>query len=254
MQLNSSTMFNAGYLRRPEVQTSYSTGQGGKYKPGSYVWGDKLDIGRTAKIYNPYTFQEEDTELRSVGKDNLKNFQQQSFITNNNISIAQRGENGGVRASFTHVYNKGQYENNKLNKMTYSVSGDMTAGKFKFEGGLNYNKRYYPNMGATGYGGGGILYNLTVWSGTEYDIRDYKNYWVTPNEKQNWMDASWYDNPYFIANEIVHSGDYNILNGYLNTEFKSNDWLTITARLGSDVYSQLDQYQNPIGAVGDGTG
>ncbi|GAA4180040.1 SusC/RagA family TonB-linked outer membrane protein [Sphingobacterium ginsenosidimutans] len=250
VQLNSSTMFNAGYLRRPEVQTSYSTGQGGKYKPGSYVWGDKLDIGRTAKIYNPYTFQEEDTELRSVGKDNLKNFQQQSFITNNNISIAQRGENGGVRASFTHVYNKGQYENNKLNKMTYSVSGDMTAGKFKFEGGLNYNKRYYPNMGATGYGGGGILYNLTVWSGTEYDIRDYKNYWVTPNEKQNWMDASWYDNPYFIANEIVHSGDYNILNGYLNTEFKSNDWLTITARLGSDVYSQLDQYQNPIGAVG----
>ncbi|MFU1856543.1 SusC/RagA family TonB-linked outer membrane protein [Sphingobacterium sp. NGMCC 1.201703] len=250
VQINSSTMFNAGYLRRPEVQTSYSTGQGGKYQPGSYVWGDKLDIGRTAKIYNPYTYQTEDTELRSIGKDNLKNFQQQSFITNNNISISQRGENGGVRASFTHVYNKGQYENNKLNKMTYAVSGDMTAGKFKFEGGLNYNKRYYPNMGATGYGGGGILYNLTVWSGTEYDIRDYKNYWVTPHEKQNWMDASWYDNPYFIANEIVHSNDYNILNGYLNTEFKANDWLTINARLGSDMYSQLDQYRNPIGAVG----
>ena len=250
VQLNSSTMFDAGYLARPEVQSSYSSGQGGKYQAGSYVWGDKLDIGRTAKMYNPYTHLIEETELKSIGKDNLKNFQQQSFITNNNISISQRGENGGVRASFTHVYNRGQYENNKLNKMTYAVSGDMTAGKFKFEGGLNYNKRYYPNMGATGYGGGGILYNLTVWSGTEYDIRDYKNYWVTPDEKQNWMDASWYDNPYFIVNEIRHANDYNILNGYLNTEFKSTDWLTINARLGSDVYSQLDQWQNPIGAVG----
>lgn len=250
VQLNSSTMFDAGYLARPEVQTSYSSGQGGKYQAGSYVWGDKLDIGRTAKMYNPFSHLVEETALRSIGKDNLKNFQQQSFITNNNISISQRGENGGVRASFTHVYNRGQYENNKLNKMTYAVSGDMTAGKFKFEGGLNYNKRYYPNMGATGYGGGGILYNLTVWSGTEYDIRDYKNYWVTPDEKQNWMDASWYDNPYFIANEIKHANDYNILNGYLNTEFKSTDWLTINARLGSDVYSQHDQWQNPIGAVG----
>ncbi len=250
VQLNSSTMFNAGYLVKPEVQSSYSSGQGGVYQPGSYVWGDKLDIGRTANIYNPYTFQKEEAELKSVGKDNLKNFQQQSLITNNNISISQRGESGGVRASLTHVFNKGQYENNKLNKVTYAVSGDMTAGKFKFEGGLNYNKRFYPNMGGSGYAGGGILYNLNVWSGTEYDIRDYKNYWVTPNEKQNWMDASWYDNPYFIVNEIVHSNDYSILNGYLNTEFKANDWLTVNARLGSDSYSQLDKYRNPIGAVG----
>lgn len=33
-------------------------------------------------------------------------------------------------------------------------------------------------MGGTGYGGNGYLYNLLVWSGTEFDIRDYKNYWV----------------------------------------------------------------------------
>src|SRR5690606_11231402 len=153
-----------------------STGQGGIYQAGSYVWGDKLDIGRTAMIHNPYTFEKEETLLVSKGKDNLKNFQRSSLITNNNISIAQRGENGGVRASLTHVFNQGQYENNKLSKLTYAISGDMTSGKFRFEGGLNYNKRFYPNMGATGYGGGGLLYNLTVWSGTEYDIRDYRNY------------------------------------------------------------------------------
>jgi TonB-linked SusC/RagA family outer membrane protein len=250
VQINSSTMFDAGYLVRPEVQTSYSSGQGGKYAAGSYVWGDKLDIGRTAMIHNPFTYKKEETLLESKGKDNLRNFQTQSLIANNNVSISQRGENGGVRASFTHVYNKGQYENNKLNKLTYAVSGDMTAGKFKFEGGLNYNKRYYPNMGGTGYAGGGLLYNLTVWSGAEYDVRDYRNYWETPNEKQNWMDASWYDNPYFIVNEILNSSDYNILNGYLNSNFEATNWLTITARVGSDTYSRSDKTRNPIGAVG----
>ena len=216
VNVNTSTMFNAGYLARPEVQSSYSTGQGGKYLEGSYVWGDKLDIGRKANIYNPISLTREETLLESKGKRNLENFQEMGLITNSNVSISQRGEYGGIRASFTHVYNKGQYENNKLNKFTYSVIGDMKADRFNFEGGLTYNKRFYPNMGGTGYGGGGFLYNLTVWSGTEYDIRDYADYWVIPNEKQNWMDASWYDNPYFIANEITHSNDYDVLNGFFS--------------------------------------
>ena len=250
ISVNSSTMFNAGYVARPKTQTSYSTGQSGKYMPGSYVWGDKLDIGRYAEIYNPYTQQRETTELVSKGKNNLKNFQETSLVTNNNVSIAQRGENGGVRASFTHVYNKGQYPNAKLQKFTYSVSGDMKFDKFTFEGGLTYNKRFYPNMGGSGYGGGGLLYNLTVWSGAEYDIRDYKDYWIIPNEKQNWMDGSWYDNPYFIANEIVHSNDYDVVNGYLNAEYETTDWLKMVARIGVDHYSQLDQWRNPMGAVG----
>ena len=117
--------------------------------------------------------------------------------------------------SLTHVYNKGQYPNQKLNKITYSVSGDMKWKKFSFDGGLTYNKRFYPNDMGAGYGGSGFLYNLLVWSGAEYDIRDYKNYWIKQDEQQNWMDTKWYDNPYFIANEIVRSSDYDLINGYL---------------------------------------
>lgn len=250
VQVNSSTMFNSGYLAIPEVQSSYSTGQGGIYQAGSYVWGDKLDIGRTAMMYNPETHEHEETLLVSKGKNNLRNFQRSSFITNNNVSISQRGENGGIRASLTHVYNQSQYENNQLNKLTYSVTGDMSAGLFDFEGGLTYNKRFYPNMGGTGYGGGGIIYNINVWSGTEYDIRDYKDYWVIQDEQQNWMDKSWYDNPYFIVNEIIHQNDYNVVNGYFNTTFKTSDWLKLQARVGADMFSQLDKWRNPISAVG----
>ena len=55
--VNSSTMFAAGYLRKPEVQTSYSSGSQGTYSTGGYVWGDKLDIGRTALQYDPYAHE-----------------------------------------------------------------------------------------------------------------------------------------------------------------------------------------------------
>jgi TonB-dependent SusC/RagA subfamily outer membrane receptor len=45
--LNSSTLLNLGYVTIPKTQKSYSSGFNGKYGD-DYVWGDKLDIGRTA--------------------------------------------------------------------------------------------------------------------------------------------------------------------------------------------------------------
>lgn len=104
--VNSSTMFNAGYLKKPEVQTSYSSGSGGKYYTGDYVWGDKLDIGRTAVQYDPYTHEWKEMPLESKGKNNLKNFQNLSLVTNNNVSVSQKGKYGSVRTSLTHMFNK----------------------------------------------------------------------------------------------------------------------------------------------------
>lgn len=248
--VNSSTMFAAGYLKKPEVQTSYSTGSGGHYQTGSYVWGDKLDIGRTAKQYDPYTHEWVEMPLVSKGKNNLKNFQELSMITNNNVSVAQKGKYGSVRTSLTHVYNKGQYPNQKLNKITYSVSGDMKWKKFSFEGGLTYNKRFYPNDTGAGYSSAGFLYNLLVWSGTEYDIRDYKDYWIKTDEQQNWMDNKWYDNPYITAYEITSSSDYDLINGYLSTNYDFTSWLKLSLRSGLDSYSQKKEWRNPISALG----
>lgn len=248
--VNSSTMFEAGYLKKPEVQTSYSSGGNGRYSTGGYVWGDKLDIGRTAKQYNPYTQEWEVMPLVSKGKDNLKNFQELGLVTNNNVSVSQKGKYGSVRTSLTHVYNKGQYPNQKLNKFTYSVSGDMKWKQFSFEGGLTYNKRFYPNGTGAGYGGSGYLYNLLVWSGTEYDIRDYKNYWIKEDEQQNWMDKDWYDNPYFIANEITSSSDYDLVNGYLSAAYDFTPWLKLSLRSGLDSFSQKKEWKNAMSAVG----
>ena len=238
ISVNSNTMFNAGYLKLPKVQTSYSSGGGSTYGVGDYVWGDKLDIGRTAEQYNPYTYQWEEQPLVSKGKNNLKNFTELSLVTNNNISITQKGKYGSVRASFTHVYNKGQYPNSKMNKITYSVAGDMKWNDFSFEGGITYNKRLVPTDMGAGYGGGGFLYNLLVWSGAEYDIRDYKNYWVKKDVQQNWMDKNWYDNPYFIANEITQSSYYDIVNGFMSATYDFTSWLKLSIRSGIDSYSE----------------
>lgn len=249
ISVNSSTMFNAGYLRKPEVQTSYSSGTGGKYRVGDYVWGDKMDIGREARQYNPYTHEWEMQPLVSKGKNNLQNFQELSLITNNNVSITQKGKYGSIRTSLTHVYNKGQWPNEKLNKLTYTVSGDMKWNKFSADAGITYNKRFYPNMGGTGYGGSGYLYNLLIWSGTEFDIRDYKNYWLEEDMQSNWMDRTYYENPYFIANEIISSGDYDMVNAFVNVSYQMSSWLKAVLRSGLDVGFEKKEYKTPVGST-----
>ncbi len=246
---NSSTMFNAGFLRLPKVQTSYSSGSGGKYKTGDYVWGDRLDIGREASQYNPQTHEWEVMPLVSKGKDNLKNFSQFSFVTNNNLSIEQNGKYGGVRSSLTYVYNKGQWPNERLNKLTYAVSGHFKYKKFSGEAGVTYNRRFFPNDEGTGYGGNGYLYNLLIWSGTEFDIRDYRNYWVKKDEQSNWMDRSWYDNPYYMAYEVTHKQRYDVTNAFFSGNYELLPWLKLTLRSGIDTYTEKDEYQTPVGSV-----
>ena len=256
VSVNSSTMFNAGFVALPEVQTGYSSGTAGKYAAGDYVWGDKLDIGRTALQYNPYTYEWEESELVSKGKNNLKNFLETGLVTNNNISVSHQGEKGNFRTSLTHVYNKGQYPNNKLNKITFSLGGNINIDKFSFEGSIIYNKRFYPNNTGTGYGKGGYLYNLLIWTGSEYDIRDYRNYWVAgkENEQQNWMDKNYYDNPYFIANAYLHGDDYDVTNGFMSMKYDILPWLNVTLRSGFDYYSDKEEWKYAKSSVNYKTG
>ena len=59
---------------------------------------------------------------------------------------------------------------------------------------MNFTQESAPNTAGYGYGTG-YMYNILLWTGPEYDLRDYKDYWLVPNEKQNWHYTDWYDNP-----------------------------------------------------------
>lgn len=248
VNVNSNTMFFAGYLAFPEVQHGYSAGTGGKYNNNA-VWGDKLDIGRTAVMWDPYTYEFREQELVSKGKDNFKNFLQSSWLTNNNVNISQKGKYGSFRSSITHGYNRGQYPGQDLNKLTFMVGGDMSFGKLKVDASASYNKRIASNQSGSGYSGS-YIYDMVIWGGTEYDVRDYRNYWVEGKEniQQNWYDDSWYDNPYFKANEVINSLDNDVFNASTTLTFEFNSWLKAMGRAGVDVASYKEKWRNAMSA------
>ncbi|MGN7724017.1 SusC/RagA family TonB-linked outer membrane protein [Chitinophaga sp. 22620] len=250
VNINSNTMFQSGFLAIPKTQSSYARGQNGKID-NDYVWGPKLDAGQTARDWNPETKQFEDGRpLNSLGKDNLKNFMELGVVTNNNISVSQSGKNGSFRASLNHIYNKGQFPNAKLNMYNFTLGGELKAtDKFTLESHMGVSKRTAPQIWGTGYGNQGYIYQLTMWTGPEYDIRQYRDYWKVPNQTQNWMYTNWYDNPYLIAYEKLNGIQQNTVNASLTANYKFTPELSLLARVGYDMYSNKETFTNPAANI-----
>lgn len=250
VNVNSNTMFQSGFLAIPKSQTSYGRGQNGKID-NDYVWGPRLDAGNTARDWNPVTKQFEDNRpLNSIGKDNLKNFMELGIVTNNNINVSQSGKYGSFRASLNHIYNKGQFPNAKLNMYNFTLGGELKASeKFSLEGHMGVSKRMAPQIWGTGYGNQGYIYQLTMWTGPEYDIRQYRDYWKTPNQTQNWMYTNWYDNPYLIAYEKLDAIQQNTTNASLTANYKFTPDLNLLVRIGYDVYNNKETFTNPTANI-----
>ncbi|GGW48542.1 SusC/RagA family TonB-linked outer membrane protein [Arenibacter certesii] len=246
LSINSNSMFFAGYLALPKVQSSYSAGLGGTYSATDYVWGQKLDVGNMAEQWNPETKQLENMPLTSRGKNNFNDFLEPGFINNNNISFSRSGDLGYIRTSLTHIYNEGQYPNLKLNKLNANVSGKLKLGdNFELQSSLGYNRSTSPQTTGSGYGDQGYMYQILLWTGPEYDLSKYRDYWIRPNIEQNWHYKAWYDNPYFIAYEKLRGEETNMVNVNLTPELKLFDGAKLTGRIGYDFYSNEYTRRNP---------
>ncbi|WP_081210664.1 SusC/RagA family TonB-linked outer membrane protein [Salegentibacter sediminis] len=240
VSLNSSTMFTAGYLAIPETQSTYgrkvNTNTNEYVRSGNGSWGPPLE-GQEVIQWDPVSKSMQPMPFTARGKDNFANFLEQGHILNNNISVVQQGENGSLRSSASWVNNKGQYPNSDFDKLTYSLSGDMTAGRFNLSSSISYNKQDSPNIGFSGYTGYDPMYNILVWASPDYDIRDYKDYWLVENEVQNSSYTSINNNPYFDRNERIHELNKDIFNGFFSAGYELTPWLNATFRTGYDSYT-----------------
>lgn len=245
--VNTSNMFHAGYLALPKVQSSYSAGYNGKYNTDDEVWGDKLDIGRVYPQWDPIAKEMRESELTSKGKNNFKNFLEFSMISNTTVSVSQQGENGSFRSSISYLYNKGQYPNAKGQQFRYTLGGEMKlSNKVTIEGTLGFTKQTAPNTSGTGYNDQGYIYNMLIWTGPEYDIREYRDYWITPDIQQNWHYAGWYDNPYLMAYEKLNTIDNSKTNGTFTLNYDILPWLKGLARAGFDAAFDQTERRAPL--------
>lgn len=274
VEFNSSTMFQPSYIRIPKVQSTYGSGNKGKYayvdgsgggtEGSGWIWGPKLDQRDPSTPsgywetpqYNspvdPATGKLVPLPWRSRGKDNVQNFFRTGMITTNNLSITKSNDKGSFRASASHIYQKGVVPNTDLNNSSFSLAGnyDLTD-RLRADARISYNRQYTNNYPETGYGPSNYLYNLVLWTGADVDIRDLRNYWVPGKEglQQRHYNLSWYNNPYFQAYEYLRGYYKDNTFGSLSLDYKFNKDLSAKFRTGVNTYGLTTTSKEPYSYI-----
>lgn len=238
VDVSTNTMYTAGFLAIPEKQAMYGRGSDNTYNKNSYeAWGALMD-GTIRNQWDPVAMEYRDYAYNPIGKNNFKNFLEQGYVTNNNISVNHKTQTSSIRSSLNWVQNKGQYPNSKLNKYSYALGGDINLDKFKLTSNLSYAKKMIPNLGSNGYTSYDPMYSLLIWSAADYNILDYKdNYWKVKGQEQNFTYRSGSNNPYFDRYERVNEVTRDIFNADVTASYQMVNWLKGTIRTGLDYYT-----------------
>lgn len=265
VQLNSSNMFQIGFLTLPQTQKKWGTGNNGQYTltedlnspngdagGGAGSWGPELDAGNNVVQWDspidPATGKRTPTPWVSRGKNNLKNFVQNGLISSNNLSVSKSFEKGSLRFSLSHMYQKGQIPNTKLNITGFSLASNVNlTSKLHADGYLSYTKQYTPNYPFAGYGRKNSIYNILIWEGVDTDIRDFKNYWQKGKEgyRQLWYNYSEYNNPWFVAHEFLHEHKKDVITGHLSLTYDITPSFSLMGRVTVNNSSRFGSLQVP---------
>lgn len=245
----TNTMFTSGFLAIPERQSVYGRGANGTYDiNSSNSWGPVMD-GTIRKQWDPILKDFRDYEYLPVGKDNFSNFLEQGYITNNNLNVGYKGDLLSLRSSVNWIQNKGQYPNSSLDKFTYTFGGDVNLDKFKLSSNFSYARQHTPNLGSNGYTSYDAMYSLLIWSAADYNVLDYKdNYWLVPDQVQNFTYKGGSNNPYFDRYERTNETSRDIFNVDVSASYQLVDWLKASLRAGYDSYTDKGQLRVAVGS------
>ncbi|WP_245859921.1 SusC/RagA family TonB-linked outer membrane protein [Spirosoma aerolatum] len=279
VEVNTSQMFDQGFIAIPKVQDEYGPGDHGVYafgdgkgnglNDGDYdIWGPALNgqlipqydspvvPGQTftTKFPNGATFtsDRQPTPFTPRGKDNLRRFIQTGILSNNNVAVAATGEKYDMRFSLSYNYQRGLVPNTKLNVANFNITGGYNfSPKLRFETSLNYNRQFTPNFPDVNYGPNSLIYNIIAWGGADWNIDDMKQIWQPGKEgtQQIYAEYQRYNNPWFLAKYWLRGHYNNNVYGYASLRYQLTDGLQLTAKTQLTTYNLLRTEKFPYSAT-----
>ena len=269
LEINFSTnnMITAGFAVLPETQHQYGSGSNGKYEfwdgadggisDGDMTWGPKLNVGTKVAQWNspirdkvtgeeiPWWGDVKGTQYDDksryervpidwVSHDNLKDFLQTGFVTNNNISIAYKGEKARYFVTGQYAYQKGQVPSTRMHSggINFNSTFDL-AQNLQLDANLAYNKVVSPSYPRYGYGPKNHMYTIVVWMGDDVNGKELRKHKYVPGQegyRQASYNYAWYNNPYFATEELQQSENRDVVNGQLRLNYQLLPNLNIQGR------------------------
>jgi len=219
----------------PELQRQYGQGNGG----GAAV----TDANGTIIGSNPEGAPPPPVNANSWGPaitgesfDNLETFFQRGTSITNNVSVSGGNDNTTFRFSYGNANQTGVVPNTELKRNTFRIGATTGVDKFK----VSVNAAYTTTQDLKAQNGSnlsGVMLALTRMP-ANFDILGGtgENGYENLDGSQHTYFAA-YDNPLWSAYHNTNKTDLNRISGVVGFDYLPVDWLTLTFRIGTDMYS-----------------
>lgn len=265
VDVNSSNMFQKGFLTVPESQTEYGRGKTFQYDYGNRLYdnaqrlqeyGPRFEgqpVRQFDSPFDPVTGIRTPTPWTARGANNFNKFMETGLVSTNNVSLSASGDRYDIRMSVSHMYQKGVAPNTKLNADNFNLNaGYNITSKLKVEASLNLNQQYSPNIPDVNYGPNSYIYMFKVYGSSDYNIDDLKDIYKAPQGVPGLMQyAQEYgreNSAWFMAKQWLRSHDKTDIYGYVKASYKINDNLNISLRSQLTTWNQTRTEKVPAGA------
>jgi len=238
---SSSYSFDSPIL--PKFQNEYAQGSNGVFINGnipgnysSYSWGPRVDTlrvnGQPVKTYN-----------------NVKDFFKTGHTTDNNFSISGNNDKSSYYVSYSYLKTDGtEPTTNYIRNAFFTKYSNKLADNLTLTTQINYvntNNHRLPE-------GNGLV--NPIWTIYAAPITWNPLPETNPDGSQRLYRLS-RNNPYWVVDNSGLQDNTNRILPTLSLVYTPLKWLTITERLGADVYVNNTNYHENTGVVdGDGLG
>ncbi|WP_115809155.1 SusC/RagA family TonB-linked outer membrane protein [Flavobacterium aquicola] len=239
VEFNHNSMIQGGFNAVPTTQNAYGPGSYGNYafvdgKGGGIndadydQWGPKFEGQLITQYDSPLDANGKliPTPWLARGANNFDNFMTDGLLSTNNLSLASNFDKGNIRFSLSNTHQDGINPNTKLDIYNFNLSGKYNlSDKTWVDASSNFNFQTSPNNPNVQYGPNSYIYNMLIWGGADYDIRDLRDYWQEGKEglQQKNFEYTRYNNPNFMAHEWLRGYYKNDYSGQISLNHQFND-------------------------------
>ncbi len=220
------------------IDTLYRDGIPTAFDPNGSIVGASSPLKKTpAQVYNPYDFF------------------QTGLTFNNNIALSGGTGKSGFRLSLGNVHQTGIIPKSKYDKTTLSLNGQTSiTDRLSVSAGVNYVRSANDKV-QQGSNTSSIMLGLLRTpptfdnsNGLSNPVTNQDSYVLPNGVQRDYRGGPGYDNPYWTINRNPFHEDLNRVYGFGQANYQMFDWLTLTYRLGGDVYSQASKNAYDIGS------
>ncbi|MTI86913.1 MAG: SusC/RagA family TonB-linked outer membrane protein [Balneolaceae bacterium] len=239
INVNSTVTFQDAIVGFTDYQDQYGQGVLGE-KPqtqqqaldtGLNSWGAPLDGSQVIQ------FDGETRAYASQG-DQLDNFYRTGIATKNSLSLSGGSETSSYYFSSTYSNSESIVPNSGLEKVSLTLRGSQSTGKFNMDVKANYVDESANNRPWLSDSPGNANFAVAILP-PNINLSSLKNNYMTEDgQENNWQSANpFVNNPYWVINQYDTDDSKRRMIGHVNLQYELSNWLSLSGRTGLDWYT-----------------